>query len=118
MENNNLIAKRIKQLRSELSLSQEELALKVGLSNKSSIATYESGRSSPPDEIKLKMCELFNCSMDYLMGLSDERNVQDKDKKFIAFYNGYKDMDSADQKMLDDIFNSIVERNKNKNNKN
>mgnify|MGYP003302601920 CR=1 FL=1 len=63
-----LLGQRIKKMRLELGLKQEELALKVGLSNKSSIATYESGRSSPSDDIKLKLCSVFGCSMDYLTG--------------------------------------------------
>ena len=58
-EEKNILASRINQMRKELDLTQEELALKLGLKGKSSIANYESGKITPSDEIKLKMCELF-----------------------------------------------------------
>lgn len=70
-EEKSILSKRINQMRKELNLTQEELAKKLGLNNKSSIANYESGYSIPSDEIKLNMCTIFNCSMDYLMGKSN-----------------------------------------------
>lgn len=73
----NILSTRIKDLRTALGLTQEELALKLGLKGKSSIANYESGNITPSDNIKIKLCELFNCSMDYLMGLSDYLNLKE-----------------------------------------
>lgn len=73
----NILSIRIKELRTELGLTQEELAKKLGLNNKSSIANYESGYSIPSDEIKKKMCEIFECSMDYLMGQSNFKTYQE-----------------------------------------
>lgn len=64
---------RIKKLRKERGYTQEQLAELLGLNAKSSIANYESGANAPRDEIKIKMCELFNCTMDYLMGLTNEK---------------------------------------------
>lgn len=80
----NILSIRIKELRTELGLTQEELAKKLGLNNKSSIANYESGYSIPSDEIKLKMCNIFGCSMDYLMGLTSYKNPK-KDLEFELF---------------------------------
>lgn len=76
-EEKNILAIRINQLRKDSNLTQEELALKLGLKGKSSIANYESGKITPSDDIKLKMCELFNCTMDYLMGESNFRNINE-----------------------------------------
>lgn len=73
----NILAIRIKQLRNELDLTQEDLALQLGLKGKSSVANYESGKIVPSDKIKLKMCEIFGCSMDYLIGKSDYKNFDD-----------------------------------------
>ena len=75
------IAKRIKQLRKEYDLTQEALAKRLGLGNKSSIANYESGKMAPCDSIKIDLCKLFNCSMDYLMGLSEIRLPSQKYQK-------------------------------------
>ncbi len=71
------IKDRIKELRKEKNLTQEELAKLLGLNAKSSIANYESGANSPSDEIKNKMCEIFNCTMDYLMGKTQFRTTDD-----------------------------------------
>lgn len=73
-DNKTILAIRIKELRKASKLTQEELAKYLGLNNKSSIANYESGYSIPSDEIKLKMCKIFDCSMDYLMGNSNQKN--------------------------------------------
>lgn len=83
MENKKtILSERIKELRAELGLTQEELAKRLGLNNKSSIANYESGYSVPSDEIKKKMCEIFNCTMDYLMGQSEFKTVQEELQDF------------------------------------
>lgn len=74
-EEKSIISKRINQMRKELNLTQEELALKLGLKGKSSIANYESGKITPSDEIKLKMCDVFNCTMDYLMGKTENKTI-------------------------------------------
>lgn len=66
---------RIKQLREERRLTQTELADKLKISN-SAIAMYETDKREPSDDIKLKMCELFNCSLDYLVGRTDIRSPE------------------------------------------
>lgn len=72
----NILGKRIELERTRLGLNQIELAKKLNLSSSASISQYESGDRVPSDDIKLKMCELFNCSLDYLMGKSDIRNSE------------------------------------------
>lgn len=61
---------RVKKMRLENNWTQKDLANRLGLKNDTAIANYESGYSIPKDEIKFKMCELFNCSIDYLVGFS------------------------------------------------
>ena len=38
----------------------------------------KSGDRIPSDDIKLKMTEIFGCTLDYLMGKSNERNPDQK----------------------------------------
>lgn len=73
MEN---LGNRIKKEREYLNLSREDLAQKIGVSY-SAIAMYEQGNREPNNEILLKMCEIFNCSMDYLMGKSKFRTEKE-----------------------------------------
>ena len=72
----NILGKRIESERIRLGLNQRELAKRLNLSSSASISQYESGDRIPSDDIKLKMCEIFNCSLDYLMGKSDIRNPE------------------------------------------
>ena len=73
----NILGKRIESERIRLGLNQIELAKRLNLSSSASISQYESGDRIPSDDIKLKMCEIFNCSLDYLMGKSDIRNPEE-----------------------------------------
>lgn len=69
------VGERIKKMRVEKEWTQKDLAKALGLKNDTAIANYESNYSTPKDEIKYKLCEVFNCSMDYLMGISDYKTT-------------------------------------------
>lgn len=72
---------RLLQLRKEKNMSREELAKKLNLSY-SAISKYETGARTPDDDIKKKIAEYFNVSLDYLMGVSDIRNpYKEEDEK-------------------------------------
>jgi len=85
IENNNLklTGFRIKKMRLNNDWTQKDLAKKLGLKNDTAIANYEAGYSVPKDEIKLKMCGLFNCTMDYLMGKSDFKTKEDELENYL-----------------------------------
>ncbi len=70
-----MIGNRIKVERTNIGLTQEELANKLGLNNKSSISQYEKGDAIPSDDIKIQMCNLFNCTIDYLLCKTDIKNI-------------------------------------------
>ncbi|MCI8965568.1 MAG: helix-turn-helix transcriptional regulator [Clostridia bacterium] len=82
-----LVGNRIKTLRLEKKLTQEDLASLLGLNNKSSISQYENGSIVPSDDIKIKICDIFNCPMEYLMGISDKKTPEklDDEKNEISF---------------------------------
>ncbi len=63
---------RIKVLRTELDLTQGEVAQKVGLSS-TGYGNIETGKSVPSLETLIKLADLFNVSLDYLTGRSEER---------------------------------------------
>lgn len=110
-----MIGSRIKMLRKELKLTQEELAFKLGLKGKSSIANYEKGLISPSDDIKLQMSQLFCCSIDYLMGISDVRdwNEVSLDKLDIAFASGIKGLNKENQEIAKNIIEGLLAKQKN-----
>lgn len=71
------VGERIKKMRLEKNWTQKDLALHLGLKNDTAIANYESNYSIPKDDIKYKLCEIFDCTMDYLMGNSYYKNYED-----------------------------------------
>lgn len=100
MNVNNNIGNRIKFLRENLGLKQKDLALKLGLKGETAIANYEAGYSIPKDEVKLKMCEIFDCSLDYLMCKTDIRNYDKDEQEFCFAY--HKEMEGlTDEEIAD-----------------
>lgn len=66
-----LIGERFADLRKDKKLSQKELADKLKISSYT-ISSYEREKSTPDDEMKVKIAEFFNVSLDYLLGLTNE----------------------------------------------
>lgn len=64
---------RIKLLREEKKIRQDELAKVLSISP-SAVGMYERDEREPNDEITLKLAEYFGVSTDYLLGKSDNRN--------------------------------------------
>ena len=64
---------RLKLLRQETGLSQQDFAKQVGLS-KSSVNMYERGEREPGLETLEAIADYFNVDMDYLLGKSEHRS--------------------------------------------
>ena len=71
-----ILGDRIKKERENLNLTRDDLAKMIGVSY-SAISMYEQGKREPNNELAIKMCELFNCSTDYLMGHSFYRTYDE-----------------------------------------
>ncbi len=112
----NILGKRIETERIRIGLNQTELARKLDLSSSASISQYESGERTPSDDIKIKMCELFNCSLDYLLGRTNIRISEDKIKEEFEFAY-HKEMEGLTEEEIADALRFYKEM-KNKVNKN
>ena len=66
---------RIRELRHERKVTQLQLSIELNVTQET-ISAYEHGRHMPSLEALMKMSDFFNASMDYIMGLSDVRNVR------------------------------------------
>ena len=67
-------SERIKDLRTEKGLTQKELASQLQLSA-NSICEWEKGRCSPGIEHLIQLSKIFECSIDYIVGNSDDFGV-------------------------------------------
>ena len=75
---------RLKFLREEKKLLQEELGTIIGVSGRA-IGNYENETRDMSTDILKKLSDFFNVSTDYLLGISDDRhgNVNLSDKLFL-----------------------------------
>lgn len=117
-ESLNLTGTRIKKMRLEKQLTQKELADELGLKNDTAIANYEAGYSIPKDDIKLKMCQFFECSTDYLMGKSYYKNAQIRQKNINYTIAALEFSDTDFKKMIDGILTELIIESKSINRKN
>ncbi|WP_300347603.1 helix-turn-helix transcriptional regulator [Clostridium sp.] len=85
-----MLGNRIKSLREERNLKQIDLASYLNI-GRSTLSQYESNKRVPSDEIKNKLADYFNVSLDYLMGKSDIKESVDQLLKYksttIALHN-------------------------------
>ena len=72
---------RLRQLRTERKLSQEELGKELHLGT-SAISMYERGEREPDFEKLGMIADFFNVSIDYLLGKSDIQNPNNAQSLF------------------------------------
>lgn len=65
---------RIRELRQEKRITQLQLSIKLGVTQET-ISAYEHNKHLPSVSALLAMCEIFEASMDYIMGISNVRHV-------------------------------------------
>ena len=110
-----MIGSRIKLLREELGLKQEELAKALSVSP-SAIGMYERNLREPNNELTLKIADYFNVTVDYLLGKSEIRNPEEL--KNVRFANaGGLDVDGLDEDDMLELQRQIdyIKKMKNKN---
>ena len=66
-------AERLKELRKQAHLTQVELAKRLGI-GQSSYADWERGKKKPTQENLVKIAQILNVSIDYLVGNSEEKS--------------------------------------------
>lgn len=80
---------RLRELRTENNLTQEELAKHFGL-HKTRISQYELDKRQADDDMKKKFAIYFNVSLDWLMGLTDVRNYINDPKITVALHSDHE----------------------------
>ncbi len=89
------IGDRLRELRENLGLMQITVSKKIGISNKV-LSNYENNISSPDIQTLILICDFYNISSDYLLGLNIKENpvkaqVTEDEKKILNYYNRLND---------------------------
>ena len=114
---------RLKKLRKELDMTQQEFADRIGI-KRNSLANYETGRNTPIDAIIVSICREFNVNENWLRNGEGEMFVEmsydDEIAQFVGQVMGEEDdsfkkrlisglaaLDDNGWKVLEDFLDSI-----------
>lgn len=70
----------VRALREDSDWSQTVLAEKLGMSQ-TGYSKYETGENDIPTAVLIKLSEIYGTSIDYLLGLTDEKKPYPRKKK-------------------------------------
>ncbi len=101
----------IRILRVQNNLTQRDLANKLNTTN-STICDWEKGRCEPSIYDLIKLADIFNCSVDYLLGREDDFGIIKSDvneytsdeKRIITIYRGLSEREKV---LFDNLVNSF-----------
>ena len=91
---------KIRQLRKARNMTQQEVGQALGVGN-TAVSMYENGHRHLDDGLIRDLCALFDCSADYLLGLTDyHSSLTDKDARHLEAYHS---IDTEDCKAVDKV---------------
>lgn len=90
---------RIKKIRRDLGLTQQELANRIGI-KRGAIANYEIGRNTPTDSVVSLICREFGISEEWLRYGTGEMFAPDVDDELEALVKRY-DLSNADKVLIE-----------------
>lgn len=97
--NEGILAKRLKELREERGYFQKFVADKLGIRS-NTLSGYENGTRMPDPAMLTKIADLYNVSVDYLLGRTAIRHLED-----IAAHRSDDILDSLPDEALKEIEN-------------
>lgn len=78
---------RLKELRKNTNLTQKQFSESIGCTM-ASLSAYENGSKLPPTQTLINISNQYDCSIDWLMGLKDEKDY-DNSENVIKTYSDY-----------------------------
>ena len=84
---NNTLPERLKQIRKEKGLTQDDVASAIGV-GRTTYQAYEAGKIVPPGGKLISISELFMVPVDWLIGSTDQRDWYGSDDPDIMYHLG------------------------------
>ena len=108
-----MFAERLKQLRKQHNITQEQLAKIIGV-ERSSIGKYEGkSRIIPSDDVKYKIAQFFGVTVEYLLGHTDipiETNAADLSKEEYDVILMLRELTESGQELVLDYLRLILSK--------
>lgn len=109
---------RVRELRFEKGLRQEDLAGKINVSQQT-ISRIENGINSLPADILIHLSRFFRVSADYILKLSDTRiteecriEVEEKIERGRDFFIAFEKLDRTNQELIGCLMRQLGEQQK------
>lgn len=101
----------LRKLRNEKGFTQQQVADKLGLKNKSTLGSWEVGKSEPDGYTFLKLCKIYEIENIYNafdeispIQISSEQNEQ---------YEKYKSLNDESKKIVDNLITQLLKMQEN-----
>lgn len=105
-----MFGERLKELRASKSMKQSDVAKCLGISRQA-YSKYETEDHEPSYEILNRIADFYNVSVDYILGRTDIKNIND-----YTYLQSFKQIfQKSNSKIIDavNIFTFIIEKNSN-----
>lgn len=107
------VGERIKERREQLNLTQTQLAIKMGYSNRSAISRAESAGDDIGANRVVKFAEALKCTPAYLMGWTENEAIQIEysvDEKLLI--DNYRKLDQETKAMVNRLlkYNELLKK--------
>ena len=106
----NVFRARLTMLRKERHLTQVQMAEKLGVS-RPSYTCYEIGNAFPPIATLCKLADMFNVSLDYLVGRTDNPDIDaadpDNAAREVALLEKYRKLSPEKRAKIGDLIDLL-----------
>ncbi|MBY5229323.1 hypothetical protein ABH61_10840 [Bacillus paranthracis] len=105
---------RVKELRMEKKLTQQDLADKIGVS-KSALSQIENNKTTPSRDTVSALSRVLEVTSDYILGLSEYRELDQEEsseirKEMNVLTNKIEKLSTERQRFIMDMMKAIVEQ--------
>lgn len=103
-----MFGKRLRMLRENKGYNQEKIANLCGLST-STIGMYEQGRRQPDNDTLVKLADIFDVSIDYLLGKTEVQKYENPydDELEKVLFSKAKELNTEEKKAILNVINAI-----------
>ena len=96
-------SKALRRFRKDNGLTQKQVAEAIGI-REAVYQRYEQNKASPSVNVVIKMADVFNVPLDYLVG-RDEGDSQNKNESYLL--TTYRNLDENNRRTLTDMANFL-----------
>lgn len=103
---------KLRELRKQRKWSQDELGKMVGIHGRH-VGKYENGQVMPNAETLIKIAEVFEVSVDYLLFTSPKHSaVNLEDKELLKYFDELSKMEETDKNVVKSLIEAYVKKRK------